>query len=587
MTKPRTYGSIHLRRHSNSSQWVVGWWEIECEPHVKLRLKRLFRKIKTKQGHVTLMATEEVSRDLLWFLQRYPMTMSRADQTVLRQRADAFDQRIQGFSLLLGGKIEPRHFELAIPLRSYQAVATEMWLRAGGLLVADELGLGKSAVAIAGLADPKLRPALIVVPTHLQFQWQAEIDRFLPGMIIHILKKSTPYDLAAPEKKRRKKKTNGQGEMFDEKLPLPDVLISTYYKLSGWADTLAPIIKSVVYDEVQELRRPESNKTQAARFLSQSVDYRIGLSATPIYNYGDEIFQVNKSLRPGALGDLYEFENEWCRAYGRKQIVRDTKAFASYLRETGIMLRRTRTEVGRELPPLSKVPCRVDADSKALDEVDDAVAELCRVILAQGGNVLEKGRASREIDWRLRQATGIAKAPYVADFVKMLIESEVEKILMFGWHREVYEIWKSKLRSYRPLFYTGTETPTQKHEAIKKFVGRDHNLLIMSLRSGSGVNGLQQVCRTVVFGELDWSPAVHDQGIGRAFRDGQTDPVVAYYLYADSGSDPVVTDVLRLKKSQADGIVDPDGDLVKKLTVDPRHIEKLARHYMEKRSLTP
>jgi len=573
MGKCRTYGTL---------SWVAGKWVVQCEPHVRLRLKRLFRKIGAQYGAVELIATEEVSRDLLWFLQRYPLQMGREDREILEQRARAFDDRIQGLSMLLAGEVEPRHFDLAIALRKYQAVATELWLRSGGLLVADELGLGKTAIAIAGLADPKLRPALVVVPTHLQFQWAKEIDRFLPGMRVHTLKKGTPYDLTAPPKKRRKK-GEAQSDMFTESLPMPDVLISTYYKLAGWADTLAPAINSVVYDEAQELRRPESNKTQAARFISSSVDYRLGLSATPIYNYGDELYQVNEALNPGQLGSFREFANEWCHSWGRKHLIKDTKAFASFVRETGIMLQRTRTEVGRELPALSRVPHLVDTDSKALDEVDDSVAELCRVILEQGGNPLAKGRASREINWKLRQATGIAKAPHVAAFVRLLIESG-EKVLLFGWHREVYSIWLSKLKEFSPLLYTGSETPKKKDEAVKTFLESSaHPLLIMSLRSGSGVDGLQKVCRTAVFGELDWSPAMHDQGIGRPFRDGQTDPVVAYFLYSDAGSDPVVMDVLNLKKSQVDGIMDPDGDLVKKLTIDPQHIEKLARHYMEAR----
>jgi SNF2 family DNA or RNA helicase len=522
-----------------------------------------------------------VSRDLLWFIGRYPMVLSRSDRLRLGKLARQFDERIQGFALLLGGEIEPRQFDLAIPLRQYQAVASEMWLRAGGLLVADELGLGKTAVAIAGMADPKLRPALVVVPTHLQYQWAAEIERFLPGVNVHVLKKSTPYDMTEPPRRRRRKADN-QNELFNERLPFPDVIIGTYYKLSGWADTLAPIINSVVYDEVQDLRHPEAAKTQAARFLSASVDYRIGLSATPIYNYGDEFFEVMEALRPGALGARGEFENEWCRSWGRKHLIQDTKAFGSFVRESGLMLQRTRTEVGRELPALSRVPHLVDTDTKALDAVEDSVAELCRVILAQGGNPLEKGRAGREIDWKLRQATGIAKAPHVAAFVRMLIEGG-EKVVLFGWHREVYSIWLSKLKEFKPLLYTGSESPKQKNDAIELFIKSDQKmrpLLIMSLRSGSGVDGLQKVCRTVVYGELDWSPAMHDQGIGRAFRDGQMDPVMAYFLYSNAGSDPVVMDVLQLKKTQADGIMDPDGDLVKRLTIDPLHIQKLAKHYL-------
>lgn len=71
--------------------------------------------------------------------------------------------------------------------------------------------------------------------------------------------------------------------------------------------------------------------------------------------------------------------------------------------------------------------------------------------------------------------------------------------------------------------------------------------MIMSLRAGQGIDGLQKVCRTVVLGELDLSPAVHTQFCGRIFRDGQLDPVMAYFLLADYGADPVIADVLGIK----------------------------------------
>ena len=105
----------------------------------------------------------------------------------------------------------------------------------------------------------------------------------------------------------------------------------------------------------------------------------------------------------------------------------------------------------------------------------------------------------------------------------------------------------------------------------------------MSLRAGAGVDGLQHHARTVVFGELDWSPGVHEQCIGRIHRDQQSDPVVAYFLIADSGSDPIVADVLGLKREQVERVRDPDGDLVEQLAVDPNHIKRLAEQFLERK----
>ena len=101
----------------------------------------------------------------------------------------------------------------------------------------------------------------------------------------------------------------------------------------------------------------------------------------------------------------------------------------------------------------------------------------------------------------------------------------------------------------------------QLHEGIAQALTRaedafksgESKLMLMSLRAGNGIDGLQHVCRTCVFEELDWSPGVIDQNIGRVQRDGQTDPVTAYILVSESGSDPVMTEVLGVKREQLEG----------------------------------
>ena len=149
----------------------------------------------------------------------------------------------------------------------------------------------------------------------------------------------------------------------------------------------------------------------------------------------------------------------------------------------------------------------IDADESALNTVSDSCAELARLILsdipeAQRGS---KMQASEEFSNRLRQATGIAKAPYVAEFVRLLLESG-EKVVLYGWHRAVYWIWMDKLSEFKPALYTGSESVPQKEEAKRRFLSDETNLIIISLRSGAGLDGLQHACRIVVFGELDWSP---------------------------------------------------------------------------------
>ena len=84
--------------------------------------------------------------------------------------------------------------------------------------------------------------------------------------------------------------------------------------------------------------------------------------------------------------------------------------------------------------------------------------------------------------------------------------------------------------------------------AASSFMNDKTSLCIISLRSASGLNLQKATC--VVFGELDWSPAVHSQAEDRAHRIGQEDSLLCYYLVSPRGSDRDMQDALGLKVSQ-------------------------------------
>jgi SNF2 family DNA or RNA helicase len=553
----KTYGTLTYNKRNRC-------WDIKCEPHVAIRLKRVFAKIDTWQyGTLSISATVENCRDLQWFLERYPMEVFPWE--LLTERADKHRERQSIVEQLIAGKLTHEPFSLKIPPREYQTLAATMWLASGGLLLADDVGLGKTCSAIAGLSDPRTLPALVVTLSHLPIQWASEIGKF-SDLTTHILKKGTPYDTL--------KYTGGK---------LPDVFICNYHKLAGWAETLAPIVKGVVFDEIQELRHRGTQKYNAAKHIAESCEFRLGTSATPIYNYGGEIWNILNVLTPDAIGTSDEFEREWCStAFGDKVKIKDPAAFGLYARETGVMLRRTRIEVKRELPAITVVPHRIDVDPKVIQNMSGAAIELAKLILKQTQDFKgQKMQAAGEFDMKMRQATGIAKAPYVAEFVKFLVEDNDEPVVLFGWHREVYSIWMEKLKDLNPVMYTGSESPVQKEAAKKAFIDGKSKVMIVSLRAGAGMDGLQDVCHLGVFGELDWSPGVHEQCIGRIHRDGQDEPCTAYYLLSEEGSDPIMSDILGIKRQQIEGVRDPNQDLVTKLQIESDYISRLAKRFLE------
>lgn len=553
-----------------------GLWQISCEPHVRNRLRRVFPQVSQRAGDlIKLTDNAENARDLLWFTQRYPMSLSALDKRHLKASAQAHVQAQSMIDMLLSNRRPGADFELSRPAREYQKIAASLAQVTGGLLLADDVGLGKTVSSICAMARQENLPVLVVTLTHLPDQWAAELQSFAPHLQVHILKSGQPYDMIPKLKK---------GQPQDPAPRLPDVIISNYHKLSGWAQTLAGVVRYVVFDEAQELRKTESNKYHAAQYIAGKAKLRMGLTATPIYNMGVEFFNVINVLLPGCLGSRDEFVREWCSA---EDTIKDPKALGAYLRRSGVMLRRTRMEVGRELPPCSRLVQTIHTDAAVLDKVKSSAIELAQVILASQQSYRgQKFHASEEFNVLLRQATGVAKAPHVAEFVRMLMSSE-ERIILFGWHRDVYAIWMEMLAEFNPLLYTGSESPKQKNQAKEDFVSGKCRILIISLRAGAGLDGLQDVCKVGVFGEIDWSPGVHTQCIGRYWRDGQIDPVLAYFLLSQEGSDPVIADILGLKKGQSDGVLDPNADLLETLAVEPGSIKRLAQAYLEKMGIEP
>jgi hypothetical protein len=301
----------------------------------------------------------------------------------------------------------------------------------------------------------------------------------------------------------------------------------------------------------------------------------LGLTATPIYNWGTEIWNIYEIIRPGLLGTREDFYREWCAS---SVGIKDPKALGTYLREQHTFLRRTRLDVGQDLPPVSRIIENIDYDFDAMHSVDDLAHRLA--VRATTAEFTERGQAVRELDMRVRQATGIAKAKTVAQFVRLIIEGG-ERCVVYGWHREVYDIWLKELADLSPCMYTGSESPAQKAREFDRFTTGEPKPMFISLRAGAGLDGLQQHCSIAVFGELDWSPGVHQQCIWRLDREGQESPVSAIFLVTDEGSDPPMMEVLGLKASEASQIVDPHLG-VTVVNSDDSQLQRLVARYLTK-----
>lgn len=537
-----TRGTITYQKPTGLAQW--GTFSLNLDPDVRMRVKRILPKVSVHSRTLKVTDSDETAADIAMIMSRWDLEADDATLDRIRSGDSAWREKESTVEAILSGKVvtSPGTMEPARPLREYQKQAHAIARASKGLLLADELGLGKTASSLASLGDPAMRPMLVVTLAGLPRQWIRELKVVYPDLTAHEIKGTKPYELR-----------DGDGQW-------PDLIAMNYAKLAGWAAHLDGKVRSVVFDEVHELRRPDSQKYRAAKLVTSGADLVWGLSATPVMNYGGEMHSIMGVIDPGALGARDEFAREWCKgSYGldQKTPVADPEALRRFLTSRGSMLRRSRSDVGIDLPPVMLIEQSVDSDEGAIREVESDVAEIARLILDSSAEHKVRWAAKGELDWKLRQATGIAKAPFVAAFVKLLLESE-EKVAVMAWHRSVIDILSESLASYGVGLYTGTETPNAKARTLDRFIEGEDRVMIMSLRSGAGIDGLQDVCQNVVFAEYDWSPGVHKQVIGRFHRPGQAKPTFAYFCDSDSGADPIMKDTLNLKAMQADLLIDPD-----------------------------
>ena len=548
----RTYGTLSYNRRRDC-------WVVRGDPSVTELCKRLFPGSETgRRGEARFPAHRRIVGDLNWLMLRYPLAVRAGDRERWeRALSDAREYVVRRETArLLPERVAPDPSVFAGELTPFQQEGLAFLLRTDRALLADEMGLGKTVQALAMLAQAGAYPALVVAPPHLMRNWENEIARFVrrpdgSPPAVHVLKGLTPYAL-----------------------PPADLYLMHYLLLRGWKESLPEYgIPTVIFDEIQELRHSGTEKYSAASLLAGAASRVVGLSGTPIYNRGAEIWNVVNILDFHFLGDYESFTREWCYGYGG-QIVAKPELLGEKLREEGLMLRRTKRDVLKELPPKRRLVMPVDSDDAVYRRLMQPVRETIGRLRGEASGS-QRALWEMEVERGERRATGLAKAPYVAQFVRALLDAG-ERVLLFAHHHEVMDLYKKELRAFSPAFVTGRETPAMKERSVERFMAGRTDLCCISLRAAAGLNLQRATC--VVFGELDWSPAVHSQAEDRAHRMGQTDSILCYYLVSQGGSDQDMQDALGLKVSQFVGLMGDEPPAREDALVS----EQAARRYVER-----
>ncbi|MBT6468030.1 MAG: DEAD/DEAH box helicase family protein [Thaumarchaeota archaeon] len=439
-------------------------------------------------------------------------------------------------------------------LLNFQKEGLDFLLKSSGnALLADEMGLGKTVQTLSYVATEKQTfPLLVIAPLVTLQNWQREIEKFLKkksrnGRINDSLSPSVTLIRTGKSKE----------------LPKSDIYVINYELLFKRYDDLSKVgIKTVVCDEVHNLRSKTTQKYKSVKKLAAlpSVLYRIGLSGTPIYNRGSEIWPIIDILKPGLLGSFKEFCEYFCYVNDKgKAIVLENKRTS--LRnelQKHVMLRRKKSDVLKELKDKVRYKEVIASDTdyylEELDKIWKKLEEEQKVAETEFSKSASYHRAIQSE----RQIAGVAKLPHVINFVKNIMEIE-ESVVVFCHHKVIHKLLHESLQEFSPVSIIGGQSDTLRQDQIDKFQKGESKLMIAGIRAGN-VGIYLTRAKYVIFAELDWSPAIHRQAEDRLHRIGQKNTVFAYYLIGQGTLDDHVANILVDKSYEIDAIMDDTVD---------------------------
>ena len=439
-------------------------------------------------------------------------------------------------------------------LLNFQKEGLDFFIKSSGnALLADEMGLGKTVQTLAYLATEKQPfPALIVSPLVTLNNWQREIEKFL-----HKKSKNGRINTSTPPSSTIIR--TGKSA----KLPQVDFYIINYELLHKRIDDLSNVgIKSIVCDEVHNLRSKTTKKYHAIKKLAAlpTVKYRIGLSGTPIYNRGSEIWPIVDILRPGLLGNFKEFCEYFCyvNEKGKAIVLENRRESLRNELQKHVMLRRKKSDVLKELKDKVRYKEVIESDTDYyFSELEKIWAKL-EEEQKRAESSFDKSASYRRAIQSERQVAGVAKLPHIINFVKNIMEIE-ESVVVFCHHISIHKLLNESLAEFSPVSVIGGQSDKERQRNIDTFQSGNSKLMIAGLRAGNvGINLTS--ARYVIFAELDWSPAIHRQAEDRLHRIGQKNTVFAYYLIGNGTLDDHVGNVLVDKSYEIDAILDDKGD---------------------------
>lgn len=430
----------------------------------------------------------------------------------------------------------------------------------GRVVLADDMGLGKTVQALAATELLRrrrgIRRVLVVAPASVKYQWKNEIERF----------------------------TDLDAQVIDGLLPQREKLYASpkFFNLTSYELVLKDI-KSlhelqadlIILDEAQRIR---NWTTATARTIKQLKSrYAFVLTGTPLENKLEELFSVVEFVDGRRLGPAFRFLQEHRMEDESGKLLGYRGLDQIHRKLEPILLRRTRGEVLKDLPPRTDQVFRVPLSKEQAGpywEQHDILARLMHKWQSKGW--------LSEIDLRritcclqnmrmLCNSTFLFDkrthhSPKLAEFREIIRELTLEenrKVVVFSEYERMTYLAGEELRKMKIGFVSlHGGVPAHKRGKLIDTFQHDEKCRVFLSTDAGGVGLNLQAASAVVNFEPPWNPARLEQRIGRVHRLGQVHPVQVIHMLTEKTIEERVWETLEVKKSLFAGVFDSPTDEV-------------------------
>ncbi len=450
-----------------------------------------------------------------------------------------------------------------VSLFPYQEEGILFATKAGRSVLADDMGLGKTIQAItwAVLLQKYLhtQKVVIVCPTSLKYQWKSEIEKFTDGNTVTVIEGNPLV--------RQELYKNDQSYF---------IIVSYHIAGNDWAYINQMQADAVILDEAQRIKNWKTKISQNIKRLRSP--YSLVLTGTPLENKIDELYSLVQYVNPFLLGSLQQFLS----AHSVRDPLTGKATGYTGLNEigsklSGIMLRRTKKEV------LKQLPSRMDKNlfvpmtpkqSEIHEECKNSVASLMDKwgrfgFLSEEDrqrlmNMLNMMRMVCDTTYIIDQKTNHqTKLDELFNILDELFEMEDEKVVIFSQWERMTRLVAEELKTRKIGFeYLHGGIPGKHRESLFKNFNNDPQCKVFLSTDAGGVGLNLQAAANLINLDIPWNPAVLEQRIGRIYRMGQKKNVSITNLVAQGTIEHKMLTTLKFKSEVAAGILDNGADSI-------------------------